>query len=326
MTHTIWLAPMQGYTERLFRDVYTTIFDGMDMAISPFLSALPEGRCKDREWADVLPEPPEEIPVIPQLMGNKAEDLALLANRLFDELGHGVVNLNLGCPYKMVAKKRKGSGILCFPDELDALLESLCSKMKGRLSIKTRLGRHTREEFHALVEIYNRYPLVDLTVHPRTGVQMYTGEPDLDFFDEMLSQIRHEVIYNGDLWSVSRFKALEARYPSISQWMIGRWIVPNPFLPSEIKGVRFSADEKRERLRRFHDEIFHRQKERLDGPGHLTSVMKAFWVYFKDAFENGDRLFKPLRRMSDPDAFLAETSRIFDKSPEISPLFHENLG
>ena len=316
---------MQGYTARLFREVYASVFEGIDFAISPFLSALPEERCKDREWNDVLPDPPAKMPVIPQIMGNHAEDLASLANRLFD-LGHEVVNLNLGCPYKMVAKKKKGSGILCFPDELDALLEVLCSRMKGRLSVKTRLGRHTREEFHTLVEIYNRYPLADLTVHPRTGVQMYTGEPDLDFFDELLPEIHHEVIYNGDLLSLDRYQKLSARFPSIRQWMIGRWILPNPFLPSEIKGATYGEDEKLTLLRAFHDEIFSRQKERLEGPGHLTNVMKAFWVYFKDAFEKGDRLFKPLRRVSDPDVFLTETSRIFDKRPQLSNLFSANLG
>ncbi len=317
MTHRIWLAPMQGYTELLFRDVYAEIFSGVDIAISPFISALPEGRSKDREWNDVLPEDNTKMPVIPQIMGNVAEDLALLANRLYD-LGHPVVNINLGCPYKMVAKKKKGSGILCFPDELDALLETLVSSMKGRLSIKTRLGRHTREEFHSLVPIYNRYPLEDLTVHPRTGIQMYTGEPDLAFFEEMLPEIRHRVIYNGDLWSLTRFEALSKRFPSIADWMIGRWILPNPFLPAEIKGARFEEEEKLLLLRRFHDAIYERQVERLDGPGHVTSVMKAFWVYFKDAFEHGDRLFKPLRRISDIDTYEAAVAQLFAGKPAVA--------
>ncbi len=317
MTHRLWLAPMQGYTELLFRDVYADIFSGMDVAIAPFISALPKGNSKDREWNDVLPDANVKMPVIPQIMGNVAEDLLLLANRLYDR-GYPVVNLNLGCPYKMVAKKKKGSGILCFPDELDALLETLVGGMKGRLSIKTRLGRHTREEFHALVPIYNRYPLEDLTVHPRTGIQMYKGGPDLDFFEEMLPEIRHRVIYNGDLWSLSRFTALSHRFPSISDWMIGRWIIPNPFLPAEIKGVRFDEEEKRLLLQRFHDAIFMRQVERLDGPGHVTSVMKAFWVYFKEAFDDGDRLFKPLRRIADPGIYEDAVAQIFAGRPAVA--------
>lgn len=317
MTHRIWLAPMQGYTELLFRDVYAELFSGVDIAISPFISALPEGRSKDREWNDVLPDDNTKMPVIPQIMGNVGKDLALLANRLYD-LGHPVVNINLGCPYKMVAKKKKGSGILCFPDELDALLETLVSNMKGRLSIKTRLGRHTREEFHTLIPIYNRYPIEDLTVHPRTGVQMYTGEPDLAFFEEVLPEIRHRVIYNGDLWSLSRFEALSKRFPSISDWMIGRWILPNPFLPAEMKGARFDEEEKLVLLKRFHDAIFERQVERLDGPGHVTSVMKAFWVYFKDAFEHGDRLFKPLRRLSEIDTYEAAVAELFAGKPSVT--------
>lgn len=318
MTHRIWLAPMQGYTELLFRDVYSEIFSGVDVAIAPFISALPKGRSKDREWNDVLPEDNTKMPVIPQIMGNVAEDLLLLANRLYDR-GYPVVNLNLGCPFKMVAKKKKGSGMLCFPDELDALLETLVSGMKGRLSIKTRLGRHNREEFHTLIPIYNRYPLEDLTVHPRTGIQMYAGEPDLDFFEEVLPEIRHRVIYNGDLWSLSRFTALSQRFPSISDWMIGRWILSNPFLPAEIKGARFDDDDEKLRLlKRFHDAIYERQVERLDGPGHVTSVMKAFWVYFKDAFEDGDRLFKPLRRISDPGVYEVAVAALFAGKPSVA--------
>ena len=318
MTHRIWLAPMQGYTELLFRDVYAEIFSGVDVAIAPFISALPKGRSKDREWNDVLPEDNTKMPVIPQIMGNVAEDLLLLANRLYDR-GYPVVNLNLGCPFKMVAKKKKGSGMLCFPDELDALLETLVGGMKGRLSIKTRLGRHTREEFHALIPIYNRYPLEDLAVHPRTGIQMYTGGPDLDFFEEVLPEIRHRVIYNGDLWSLSRFEALSKRFPTLTDWMIGRWIIPNPFLPAEIKGACFDDEEEKLcLLKRFHDAIYERQVERLDGPGHVTSVMKAFWVYFKDAFEDGAHLFKPLRRISDPDTYEAAVESLFAGKPSVA--------
>lgn len=308
---------MQGYTELLFRDVYAEIFSGIDVAVSPFISALPEGRAKDREWNDVLPELNTKMPVIPQVMGSVADDIVLLANRLYD-LGHPVVNLNLGCPYKMVAKKKKGSGILCFPDELDALLERLVSGMKGRLSVKTRLGRHTRDEFHTLIEIYNRYPLEDLTVHPRTGVQMYKGDPDLDFFESVLPEIRHRVIYNGDLWSLDRFTALSKRFPTISDWMIGRWVISNPFLPAEIKGDRFDDETKLSLLKIFHDAIYARQVERLDGPGHVTNVMKAFWVYFKDAFENGDRLFKPLRRLTDLAAYEAAVEQLFAGRPTVA--------
>ncbi|WP_300670285.1 tRNA-dihydrouridine synthase family protein [Desulfoluna sp.] len=317
MTHRLWLAPMQGYTELLFRDVYAEIFTGIDQAISPFISALPQGRSKEREWNDVLLGANTKMPVIPQIMGNVAEDLTLLANRLYD-LGHPVVNLNLGCPFKMVAKKKKGSGMLCFPDELDALLDILCSGMKGRLSIKTRLGRHTRDEFPALVSIYNRYPLEDLTVHPRTGVQMYAGVPDLDFFEAILPEIHHRVIYNGDLWSLPRFRALSTRFPSLSDWMIGRWVIPNPFLPGEIKGLHFDPEEKLALLKRFHDAIYERQVARLDGPGHVTSVMKAFWVYFQDAFEEGARLFKPLRRLSDPVVYEAAVEQIFASRPTVA--------
>ena len=317
MTHRIWLAPMQGYTELLFRDVYADIFSGIDVAIAPFISALPNGNSKDREWNDVLLESNTKMPVIPQMMGNVADDLVLLANRLYDQ-GHPVVNLNLGCPFKMVAKKKKGSGMLCFPDELDALLETLVKGMKGRLSVKTRLGRHTREEFHDLVPIYNRYPLEELTVHPRTGVQMYKGGPDLDFFEEMLPEIKHRVVYNGDIWSLSRFEILSRRFPSISDWMIGRWILPNPFLPAEIKGVRFDDVEKLRLLKQFHDAIFARQVERLDGPGHVTSVMKAFWIYFKDAFAEGDLLFKPLRRVADPAIYEDLVAQIFDADPAVA--------
>lgn len=308
---------MQGYTELLFRNVYAEIFSGIDVAISPFISALPKGQCKDREWGDVRCEANTKMPVIPQMMGNVGEDLLMLANRLYD-LGYPVVNLNLGCPYKMVAKKKRGSGMLCFPDELDALLETLVGGMKGRLSIKTRLGRHTREEFHALIPIYNRYPLEDLTVHPRTGIQMYTGVPDLDFFEAVLPAINHRVIYNGDLWSLSRFDALSTRFPSISDWMIGRWVIPNPFLPAEIKGARFDAGEKLRLLQRFHDAIYARQVERLEGPGHVTSVMKSFWTLFKNAFEEGDRLFKPLSRITDPVVYEAAVAALFSSRPAVA--------
>lgn len=231
------LAPMQGLTELMFRKVYNTCFPGaLDLAISPFLS-LTHGNLADawKKIDDVLPEANQDsIHVIPQILGKEPVEFVELANRLH-EIGYSEVNWNIGCPMRRVTAKHRGSGILPYPDEVRSILDYIMPRLRPALSVKMRLGLHSPDEIFNLIPILNDYPLLYITIHPRTGEQQYSGQVDLDTFEQTLPLLKHQVIYNGDLCTVADYRRLRQRFPKIQHYMIGRGILYDPLLPLKIK-------------------------------------------------------------------------------------------
>ena len=231
------LAPMQGLTELLFRRVYEQCFPGVfDLAVSPFLS-LTHGDLSDawKKIDDVLPEPNRgSIPVVPQILGKEPEEFVALANRLY-EIGYGEVNWNIGCPVRRVAAKHRGSGILPYPNEVRSILEQVVPRLRGTLSVKMRLGLRSPEEIFALIPVLNDFPLASVTIHPRTGKQQYGGQVDLDTFGRVLPQLRHRVVYNGDIHSLADYRRIQSRFPQIEDFMIGRGVLYDPQLPVAVR-------------------------------------------------------------------------------------------
>ncbi len=232
------LAPMQGLTEVLFRKVYEECFPGaIELAISPFIS-LTHGNLAEawKKIDDVLPEANNgSIPVIPQILGKEPEEFVELGNRLYD-LGYNEINWNMGCPMRKVTGKHRGSGILPYPAEVKAILESIMPRLKPRLSVKMRLGLRSKDEIFALVPIINDYPIASVTIHPRLGRQQYTGHPDLDTFGRVLPLVKHPVIYNGDICTAADAQRIANRFPQVADIMVGRGILYHPTLPLEIGG------------------------------------------------------------------------------------------
>jgi tRNA-dihydrouridine synthase len=253
------------------------------------------------------------MPVVPQLMSKSASDFIVMAHKLFD-LGYAHVNWNLGCPYPMVAKKGRGAGMLPYPEKVDAFLNRVVPAIPNHLSIKMRLGWRRADEIFDLLPILNRYPLTCLIIHPRTGGQMYTGRPDWIRFSQCLRLSRHQVIYNGDIVTVSDLVQLHSRFPQVDTWMIGRGIVQDPCLPALIKGCAFDDGERFRRFRTFHDQLLASYSDRLCGPSHLLNRMKCLWAYFQNAFDQGREIAKQVRKARSLDQYMCVTNRFFDSS------------
>jgi tRNA-dihydrouridine synthase B len=217
------LAPLRGFTDAVFRNAFQRHFQGVDEAVAPFVTSIKGRRIKASHLLDLKPLDNRLMPVVPQILSNHEDEFIRLANTLFD-LGYPEINWNLGCPYPMVAKKMRGSGLLPYPDVIDRMLEKILGRFEGRLSIKTRLGRFCADEMDRIIPVFNRYPLARIIVHPRTGVQMYAGTVDLDAFESCLVKISHPVVYNGDIHNLDGYRAMEARFEGVSGWMVGRGV------------------------------------------------------------------------------------------------------
>ncbi|MGD2014826.1 MAG: tRNA-dihydrouridine synthase family protein [Desulfobacterales bacterium] len=306
----LYLAPLRGFTDYIYRNTFTGHFDGFDNALAPFVPTVTADRFKPSHLKDILPENNPTLPIVPQIIGNQAADFINLAERLFD-LGYTSVNWNLGCPFPMVAKKHRGSGLLPYPERIDAFLEKTVSSIPNRLSIKTRLGRKTTNDIFKLMPVFNRYPLEEIIIHPRTGIQMYDGRTDLDTFERCLAQSVHRVIYNGDITDLKTFQDVFGRFEDIDGWMIGRGAVTNPFLPAIIKAGRDDISHKVEKFKQFYDELFDQYRQVFSGPGHLLNRMKGFWTYFSKSFQNSRKIAKKVHRTQKMHRYMELVDRFF---------------
>jgi tRNA-dihydrouridine synthase len=293
-----------GVTDAVYRDTFARHFKGVDYAVSPFISSVSGRKLKPNYLKDLFPERNTHLPVIPQILSKNADDFLFLAEKI-GELGYTEINWNLGCPAPMVAKKKRGSGLLPFPDQIDAILEKIFTCWPHKLSIKTRLGRHSSEEILTLIEIFNRYPLSEVIIHPRLGVQLYKGTVDLAAFRNCLSNNSHQIVYNGDITSVGFLSDLQKEFANIHTWMIGRGLLANPFLAELCKGEngQLNPGSCREILLQFHNELFGRYESLLSGPSHLLCRMKAFWTYWGHFFIDSHTITKKIQKCTKIDQY-----------------------
>ncbi|PKN75763.1 MAG: tRNA dihydrouridine synthase DusB, partial [Deltaproteobacteria bacterium HGW-Deltaproteobacteria-10] len=252
----IYLAPIQGTTDRIYRNLFPVYFKGVDLTIAPFISSVTKMKPENNLLRDLHPDKNTGIPTIPQIMSSNPDDFTRLANTLYD-IGYGTVNWNIGCPFPMVVKKGRGAGILCYPDRVESFLAKTLPALKPKLSIKLRIGLTYPDEVLQLIPIFNQYPLEELIIHPRTGEQMYEGQVDLDMFEQCIKLSKHRVVYNGDIDSAQKLEMLAKRFGSIDRWMIGRGLLGNPFLAEKIKfHTEKTYDEKIKIMKAFHDQLF----------------------------------------------------------------------
>lgn len=290
-----YAAPMEGLTDRIWRQVHQKWFGAADAPMryyAPFLSP-PENRVLiPKKMAELAPEANAGTVVIPQLLARDGELAAWMIGEV-RKLGYTEVNLNFGCPSGTVTAKGKGAGMLRDPARLDAFLDTVFSAVEGPVSVKTRIGVQKPEEFAALLDIYNRYPICELTIHPRVMKQLYRGQADRAAFAAALPECRMPVCYNGDVTTPEELHALEAEFPQLSGIMVGRGLIADPAL---FRRARGGAPASREELRGYCDDLYHGYTEAFGAASCAVSRMKAHWFYLIHRFEGADPLEKPLRK------------------------------
>ncbi|MBP1710702.1 MAG: tRNA-dihydrouridine synthase [Deltaproteobacteria bacterium] len=313
MIPLICLAPLQGITDRIYRNLFSFYFKGVDSAVAPFISPSKKMKPDNPQLLELDPDRNTGIPVIPQIMTSNPDDFTALANVLYD-MGYGTVNWNIGCPFRMVVKKGRGAGMLCYPDRIESFLGKTMPVLKPKLSIKLRTGlKHSDEALH-LIPLFNRFDLDELIIHPRTAVQMYEGDVDLDMFERCLNLSEHGVVYNGDIYSIDDFNALAGRFPQVKSWMIGRGLIGNPFLAENIKfNTEKTRNEKIKIIRDFHDDLFDEYSKILSGPAHITNKMKEIWAYMAGFFANAEKIRKKINKTHHRDTYIDVVNKIFDE-------------
>lgn len=307
MTMRFYFAPLEGVTGYIYRNAHRRFYAPADKYFMPFVSPNQHHVFTRRELAEVSPAHNDVETCVPQLMTKCARDFIWAAGALH-AMGYREVNLNLGCPSGTVTAKGKGAGFLAAPDALDAFFAEIFSAVDIRVSVKTRLGFAEEEEFDRLVEIFNRYPIAELIVHPRVRADFYKGAPRLDAFSRALSAIRAPVCYNGDIVTPEENAALHARLDTVQTVMIGRGLVANPALLSQIRGGG-AADART--LRAFHDALYEGYCEAFGSRRSAVLRMKELWFYMICLFDAGEACAKQIRRAADAPAYEAAVDGVF---------------
>lgn len=307
----IYLAPIRGLTDALFREVLFKHFAGFDAAVAPFINPQGASKYEDKMIRDVLPENNQNVELIPQLLNTNPEHFLILANRLAN-IGYTHINWNLGCPAPMIAKKKRGSGLLPYPDEIINLLEYVIPKLKIELSIKTRLGYYEQSEIEELLPRLNNFPLKEIIIHTRLGKQLYKGVTSPDGFQKCLNLSDHTLTYNGDVNNLAIYTSLTQKFPEQDRWMLGRGALGNPLIAEEIKGL-CTDDEvgKRLRLKNFHDELLSRYEVRLSGPSHILGRLKQLWAQMIHSFPGKEKLLKKILKSKNIEEYQKIVDQIF---------------
>ncbi|KEH93615.1 tRNA dihydrouridine synthase [Clostridium massiliodielmoense] len=287
-----YLAPMEGITGYIYRNAYEKIFGNVDKYFTPFIVTNKNIGFKAKELRDVLPENNEVKNIVPQILTNDSERFINIARKL-QELGYNEINLNLGCPSGTVVSKYRGSGFLEKREELDRFLEEIFKIDHMKISIKTRLGKDSPEEFYELIKIFNKYPLEELIIHPRTREDFYKNKPNLEVFKDALSLSVNPICYNGDIFTSTDYKQLTEAFPQVETVMIGRGILANPGLINEIKEDK-TLDKKV--LREFHDEVLNNYRELFNEDRNAMFRMKELWGYMIYIFSDNKKYAKKIRK------------------------------
>ncbi|ARC85483.1 dihydrouridine synthase family protein [Clostridium argentinense CDC 2741] len=294
-----YLAPMEGITGYIYRNSYEKFFHNIDKYFTPFIVTNKSTNLKTKELRDILPENNKGMNIVPQILTNDSEGFIITARKL-QQLGYNEINLNLGCPSGTVVSKNRGSGFLAKREELDIFLDEIFKINDMKISIKTRIGKDSPEEFYELIKIYNKYPIEELIIHPRTQKDFYGNKPNLDVFKDALSLSVNPICYNGDIFTNSDYNRLIKAFPEIKTVMIGRGILANPGLIDEIKN---NTNIDKEVLKEFHDEILNKYIELYNEERNTLFRMKELWGYMIYIFSDNKKYAKKIKKAQRGDHY-----------------------
>ena len=317
-----YFAPMEGITGHIYRNAYEKFFHNIDKYFTPFIIPNESRRLNTKELIDVLPENNKGMNIVPQILTNDSDGFINTSIKL-QELGYDEINLNLGCPSKAVVGKGRGSGFLAKREELDRFLYDIFNKNNIKISIKTRLGKESHEEFYELIKIYNKYPLEELIIHPRTRNDFYGNKPNLEVFKYALSSSNSSVCYNGDIFTSNNYKELIKEFPNLKSVMIGRGILANPGLMKEIKNDTVID---KETFKFFHDEVLSAYLDLYPDDKGALFKMKELWSYMIYVFSNNKEYIKKIRQSTTLSEYKEAVYSLFSEQEIIegSGLFSKN--
>ena len=340
------LGPFQGITDAPFRNVFKRHFGGIDKFYTPFFTGIQKDHAKNLQVEEIDPTCNDVETLTPQILSTDAEEILRFAKQC-KELGYKEINLNMGCPFPRVANKRRGCGLLPYPDMVETMFERIFEGIgEMKFSVKCRLGYFDPKEIEAIIPIFNRFPLSELIIHPRIGKQLYKGEADVERFKALIPYINAPLVYNGDIVSFDSFKRICNTVQPVNQFMLGRGLLANPFLAEQIKNdmtdtrgvadargvslqgepvgthrnTKYSTksmhppqqtDNKTERLHHYLIDLYEDRLRHAGGSPKVLGRMKELWSYLMNSFEEPLVVWRKIKKINALKEYEEAIEKIF---------------
>ncbi|MBQ8800293.1 MAG: tRNA-dihydrouridine synthase [Lachnospiraceae bacterium] len=308
-----YFAPMEGITGHIYRRAFHKFFPAPDTYFTPFIS--PDGNkiLRNKEKRDVLPENNAGMKVIPQIITNRADYFLMAAEYLKSEYGYTEVNLNLGCPSGTVVSKGKGSGFLSRLNELERFFAEVFEKCSLDVSVKTRVGRTDADDWEEILGLFQKFPIQELTVHPRIQKDFYKGQIRMETFAYAYENWNGPLCYNGDIFTKESYEKLVSRFPKLESVMLGRGLLSDPYLIGRLREEVLPEEaSRRATVREFHTQLMEEYGAVLSCDRDLLYKMKELWFYLLDSFEDSERARKQIRKCEKLSEYKVIVADLFD--------------
>lgn len=297
----IAFAPLQGYTDAVYRRAHWECVGGVDEYYTPFVR-IEKGEIRKKDLRDTDPAANEGVPTVPQVIARDGDEFARLCDTLQGQ-GWERIDLNMGCPFPMQVKAGRGCGLLQHPERIGEIQKEMLRRPEVTFSVKMRLGQECEAEGLAAMPIINEMPLVHVTLHPRLGKQQYKGIANQEAFARFMENITHPLIFNGDIQQLSSH-SLSLLFSSshsiekIKGVMIGRGLLARPWMLSD--------KEPHEVIKNMHTIVYCHATEHLCGDSQILSRLHAFWEYLDIPHKEKKVIMKAttLRRYHEAVAFI----------------------
>ena len=293
-----YFAPLEGITDSIYRKLHHQYYPGIDRYYTPFLSPTIHRGLTNKEQKEIPLACAIPYSCVPQILTKNTDDFLWLAHQCQD-LGYAEVNLNLGCPSGTVTAKGKGSGMLREPEVLDRFLDSIFSGTDIPISVKTRIGYNSPDEFPQILDIFNRYPICELIIHPRVRHDFYNGCVNIEMFEYAVKHSHAPLCYNGDIANSSQLTSL----PQVNSVMIGRGFIANPGM--------LNNDMDQNKLKQFLGDLLEAYTLDFGSSRNAIFRLKEHWHYLQNSFVGCEKMIKQLRKTTDISSFKQITETIF---------------
>ena len=301
-----YYAPMEGLTDSIYRRLHHKYFGGIDRYYMPFISPTIHRTLTHKEDRELPMADSVDFCAIPQILTKIPEDF-LWAAQVCADRGYQEVNLNVGCPSGTVVSKGKGSGMLRSPAELDAFLEAIFKDSPLPISVKTRLGLENPEDFVSLLEVFNQYPIKELTIHPRVRKDFYKESVREEWFRYACENSKNPLCYNGNIMTRDQADSVSVQYSGVDAVMIGRALIADPGM--------LCGGTTAEALEGFLGELTEEYIREFGSARNAMFRLKENWGFLRHRFENSDKLWKQLRKTTDIHEYNAITAQILHTLP-----------
>ena len=268
----IAFAPLQGYTDAVYRRAHWECAGGVGEYYTPFVR-IERGVVRRKDLRDTDPEACRGVPTVPQVIVRDGDEMARLCDVLQAQ-GWRRIDVNMGCPFPLQVHAGRGSGLLQHPEKLEEIFAEMLRRPEVTFSVKMRLGQESTNEGLGALEAVNRMPLCHVTLHARLGRQQYKGSPDLEAFRLFAEHCVHPLVYNGDVFldgNMDNPNNMLQAVPNLKGVMIGRGLLARPWM--------LGNREPREVLWTMHERLYRHATQTLCGDAQVLARLRAFWEY-----------------------------------------------